>query len=94
MLKNDTLPVHNINHSTSDIKPINFEQCIVIGNRLTVMALSVVLLSILISFFFDQYFSLTAQVFAHISTIISAGIVKLGYVIRCVGAHGLGHKSY
>jgi len=49
---------------------------------------------ILISFIFEQHFSLAIQIAAHISTIIFAGVVKLGYVIRCVGAHGLGHKAF
>jgi uncharacterized membrane protein YqjE len=94
MLKNDTLSEYYIKDSIPDTKSINFEQCIIIGNTLTIIALTVMILSILVSFLFDQNFSLTTQVFAHISTIISAGVVKLGYVIRCVGAHGLGHKAY
>jgi hypothetical protein len=73
---------------------VNFKQCVTLGNALAIVALSIMILSISMSFFFDQYFSLTSQVAAHISTIISAGIVKLGYVIRCVGAHGLGHAAY
>jgi hypothetical protein len=34
------------------------------------------------------------QVAGHIATIIFAGLLKLGYVLRCVGVHGLGYKVF
>lgn len=73
---------------------INFQQCLKIGNALIIAALLLVTASVLISFVFDEYFSLVFQISAHIGTIIFAGVAKIGYVIRCVGAHGLGHKAY
>jgi len=79
---------------TVNAKPINFELCIKVGNYLTSSALFIMTICILISFAFDQHISLTTQIFSHIGTIIFAALVKIGYVIRCVGAHGLGHKAF
>lgn len=73
---------------------LNFTQCLKVGNSLIILALLFVTTSVLISFVFDEYFSLAIQVSAHIGTIIFAGVTKVGYVIRCIGAHGLGHKAY
>jgi len=46
----------------------------------------------LISFPFEQYFTIGSQIVAHISTIIFAAVIKIGYVVRCVGVHGLGSR--
>lgn len=83
---------------TNELSPprssINFLFCIRLGNTLMISALIFMTISILISYVYTEYFSLSIQITTHISTIITAGIVKLGYVIRCVGAHGLGHKVF
>ncbi|MGB0938621.1 MAG: hypothetical protein ACPGTQ_14265 [Colwellia sp.] len=72
----------------------NFEKCLTIGNSLIAVSLFVMAICILVSFIFDQHFSLTSQVAAHVGTIVFAAFVKIGYVVRCIGAHGLGHASY
>ena len=73
---------------------VNFNKNVKIGNYLICIAGFIMTICILISFIFEQHFNLTTQIVAHISTIMFAGVMKLGYVIRCVGAHGLGHKVY
>lgn len=73
---------------------LNFHHCIKVGNALIVTSLLVVMSCILITFAFEQHFSLATQISAHISTIIFAATTKIGYVILCIGAHGLGHKAY
>jgi hypothetical protein len=78
-------------HSTSNI---DYALCITLGNYLIAISLSVMTMSILISYVFTEHFSLGVQITAHISTIITAAIAKIGYVIRCIGAHGLGHKAF
>lgn len=90
MLKHD-MPLYNRN---IDSNQINYKQCVKVGNALTVTALVFMLSCIFVSFIFEQHFSLTNQVIAHIGTIIFAGVVKVGYVIRCIGAHGLGHTAF
>lgn len=73
---------------------INFQQCLKVGNSLIISAILLATVSVLISFVFDEYFSLAFQISAHIGTILFAGVAKIGYVVRCIGAHGLGHEAY
>jgi len=71
---------------------LNFQKCILIGNWLMIISLFIVTASVLIAFPFEQYFTIGSQIVAHISTIIFAAIIKIGYVVRCVGVHGLGAR--
>jgi len=73
---------------------LSFQKCILIGNWLMVLSLFVVCICLLITYGFDQYFSIKSQIVGHISTIIFAALLKIGYVIRCVGVHGLGGKVF
>ena len=70
----------------------NFHKTLVIGNWLLVVSLTVLVCSIAISFFFEQHFSMFVQVIAHLATIIFAGVLKVGYVLRCVALKGLGER--
>lgn len=54
----------------------------------------VTLISLLASFAFESYLPISIQVVAHIATILFSALFKLGYVIRCIGAHALGHKRF
>lgn len=86
-------------HKLSDLaapseKQFNFRRYVTIGNYFIVIALIAMACCIAMSFFFEQHFSLFSQVAAHIGTIVFAGVGKVGYVIRCVGAHGLGYKVF
>jgi len=90
MMINNTLA----ESSNIDANKINFKKCIQVGNYLIIIAFMTMISCILVTFVFESNFSLMIQIVAHISTIITAAIVKVGYVIRCIGAHGLGHKAY
>ena len=65
---------------------------VVRGNRLMLLSLSIIISSILISYPLAQSFSIPVQITAHISTIVFAGILKVGYVLRCVGLNELGQE--
>lgn len=67
-------------------------KCLVLGNWLLLLSCVVVLNSIAISFVFEDSFSITTQVFAHMATIVFAGVLKIGYVLRCIGLKGLGER--
>lgn len=75
-------------------KQVNYSLCITLGSYLMFVSLFVMTISILLSYVFTEHFSLGVQITAHISTIITAAIAKIAYVIRCIGAHGLGHKAF
>ena len=77
-----------------DHKQMNFQRCIILGNWMMIITLMVTLGCLYISFVIEQQFSIPVQIAAHITTIVFAGLFKLGYVIRCVGVHGLGHKVF
>ncbi|MPW29543.1 hypothetical protein F9L16_11085 [Agarivorans sp. B2Z047] len=67
-------------------------RCIVGGNWLMLVSLLVIISSIIISYPLAQAFSIPMQITAHISTIVFAGVLKVGYVLRCVGFNELGQE--
>ena len=71
-----------------------FQQCIIAGNWSMVLSFLIASTCILITFQFDHMFSISVQITAHIATIIFAGLFKIGYVVRCVGLHGLGYRDF
>ncbi len=78
----------NIEHA------LGFQKCLVIGNYLMLLSLSIVITSVFITFGYDEYFTISAQVSAHIATIVFAGLLKIGYVLRCVALHGFGKRNF
>jgi len=78
----------NIDHA------LGFQKCLVIGNYLMLLSLFIVSTSIFITFVYDQHFTISAQVSAHIATIVFAGLLKIGYVLRCVALHGFGKRNF
>ena len=71
-----------------------YQTCIFVGNWAMLIALGITLGCLYLSFGIEHRLSIASQIAAHISTIVFAGIFKLGYVIRCVGVHGLGYKVF
>jgi len=78
----------NVDHA------LNFQKCLLIGNYLMLVSFIIVLSSILVTFTYDAHFNISTQVAAHIATIIFAGLLKIGYVLRCVALHGFGKKDF
>jgi len=85
--------IPNKNHEFNQ-QQRNYQWCIILGNWSMIIALIITLSCLFISFGIENQFSIAGQIAAHISTIVFAGIFKLGYVIRCVGVHGLGHNVF
>jgi hypothetical protein len=54
----------------------------------------VVTSSIFVNFAFDELFVISIQIAAHIATIISAALLKIGYVLRCIALHGFGKRNF
>ncbi len=73
---------------------LGFQKCLVIGNYLMLMSFFIVATSLFITFAYDENFTISAQVLAHIATIIFAGLLKIGYVLRCVALHGFGKRNF
>lgn len=72
----------------------SFQKLIILGNWTMLITLLITTICITITFGFEQYFTMPIQIAAHILTIIFAALFKVGYVIRCVGVHGLGFKVF
>ena len=72
----------------------NYKRCIKLGNSIMIIAFLLLSGALMASFGFSKHLSISIQISAHILTIISAAAFKVGYVIRCVGAHNLGHKAF
>lgn len=83
-----------LNNHQLDGQQLNFQKCIIGGNWTMIVSLFITCTCLLMTFGFDESFSITTQIAAHISTIIFAALFKIGYVIRCVGVHGLGFKAF
>jgi len=73
---------------------LSYQKCLILGNYLMLISLIVVLSSILITFGFDELFVISVQISAHIATIIFAGLLKIGYVLRCIALHGFGKRNF
>lgn len=73
---------------------INYDACLSLGNKVMLLCGIATIISLLASFAFDTYVPLQLQVVAHIATILFSALFKLGYVIRCIGAHALGHERF
>jgi hypothetical protein len=73
---------------------LNFQKCLIIGNYLMILSIFVVTSSVLINFIFDESFVIPVQIAAHIATIIFAALLKIGYVLRCIGLHGFGKRNF
>lgn len=67
-----------------------FQWLLILGNWLMLAGLAGMLVSIEVSYVYAEYFSLMSQVFAHIFTLISATLIKFGYVMRCIALKGFG----
>lgn len=73
---------------------LNYQKCLIIGNYLMILSFLVILSCISITFVFDQHFTISTQIPAHIATIVFAGLLKIGYVLRCIALHGFGIRNF
>jgi len=61
-----------------------FHWLLVAGNWGMIFGLIFTLLSVLASYTYAHWFSMSVQVFAHISTLLFATMVKFGYIMRSI----------
>ncbi|GEB70556.1 hypothetical protein PC2016_0142 [Pseudoalteromonas carrageenovora] len=69
-----------------------FESLLFTANAVLGLSVICIVVSILISYLYAEYFSMQVQISAHMSTIVVAAILKVSYVLRCVAQHGLGQE--
>lgn len=73
---------------------LSYQKCLILGNYMMIFSTLIVASSVLITFAFDDRFAMAVQIFAHIVTIVFAGLLKIGYVLRCVALHGFGKRNF
>ena len=66
-----------------------FQRLLVISHWSMILGLVFMVASVMVGYVFEEYFSLPTQVVAHISTLLFATLIKLGYVARLVAIHEL-----
>lgn len=71
-------------------KTDKFKLLLNVSNIALVVTTLAMLLSVLVSYPYADYFSLPAQIAAHISTIVIAAFLKVSYVTRCLAQYNLG----
>jgi hypothetical protein len=82
--------MNNVTHQTQCGSP--YKTLLFAANTALGVSLVCIIASILISYPYAEYFSMSMQISAHISTIIVAAILKVSYVLRCIAQHGLGQE--
>lgn len=69
-------------------KPTHRFGCIFrLANTVLAVSLGVLLLSISVSYPFADRFSFEQQIAGHLLIIISASVLKVAYVLRCIAQH-------
>lgn len=63
-----------------------------LGNCMMLMSVVATLITIMIAYILFSHFSIGAQVTAHIVMLLAVTGIKIGYILRCIGRHGLGAK--
>lgn len=72
----------------------HYLKVVAVANRIMMISLLIFFGCLMASYGFERHISLAAQIAAHLLTIASAAVFKLGYATRCVGAFNLGHKAF
>lgn len=68
---------------------INGERLLRFANRSLLGSVAVLLLTILVCYPFAHWFSLGLQILGHATMILSAALLKISYVLRCVAQQAL-----
>lgn len=67
---------------------LNFPHLTRLAEVLLICSVSLLLLTIWVGYLDAERFSIAVQISAHIGLILAATLVKIAYVLRCIGRHG------
>ncbi len=68
---------------------LNGRPLLSLANRSLLMSAVVLLLTVLVCYPYASWFSLEAQIFGHATMILSAVMLKLAYLLRCIAQQAL-----
>ena len=78
----------------AQLTDFTYENLVDSGNHMMVVSAIVMSLAIIVGYTHDHVFpQMWVQIPTHMSLIVFAGLLKLGYVFRCLGRYGLGERS-
>ena len=72
----------------------NQQHCPLIGNWSMILPVTLIAASCLVAYGFELHFSLTAIAAAHVTTIVMAATLKLGYELRCIALRVFGSEEF
>ncbi len=70
-----------------------YHKIIKAGNLTMLVAGMVLLMAIAASYLYHEHLTLNTQLTGHIVIIVASTAIKLAYIARCIGRHGLGEKQ-
>lgn len=73
---------------------LNYQRALVAGNWLMLASIALISVCISVGYVFEQSFSLPALIAAHLAMIVLAGLVKIGYVMRCIALKAFGDDNF
>jgi len=65
----------------------HYHKLLVAGNWAMIIGLAITVLSVLASYTFAHWFSISVQIVAHIATLLFATMIKFGYIMRSLALH-------
>ncbi|GLS24295.1 hypothetical protein GCM10007877_00060 [Marinibactrum halimedae] len=76
---------------TPTVKANVFRKVLSGGNWIMLVSLLITVFTVTVTYLFPEYFpNLAIQVVSHIVTLLAVTMIKIGYLLRCIGRHGLG----
>lgn len=89
------MQIHTSSNINTAIEPFKtHNNRIFLGNCILAASVLTAIISICIGFVFEDQFSLTAQIAAHISIIICSLTLKIGYLLRSFALKHLGSNQF
>ena len=69
-----------------------YKHILFLGNWVMLLGLVITIVTVMICYVYDEYFSFTIQTLSHIAMLLAVTSIKIGYIMRCIGRQGLGVK--
>lgn len=73
---------------------LNYQRCLVAGNWIMLASVALISACLSVAYAFESQCSLAVLVGAHLAIIVLAGLIKIGYVMRCIALKAFGDKNF
>ncbi|MBB6521891.1 hypothetical protein [Pseudoteredinibacter isoporae] len=79
-------------HESNEIRA--HQWALILGNWIMLVATGSILVSVVLSYGFEQSLSIATLIFWHTTTVICAGLLKIGYLLRCIALKFFGSRDF